>query len=305
MKPYNQNNVKQVTDINKQKDITKSNNINKSNQEKINQIINKENSNKNINNKMTQIKPNLISKHSSNPEKNRLNSNQKLKSKQPIISQKNNFSDKNNLSQKNFKRPDNLKPLSHKINQNPIKNNNNSSNKISHYSNNNSNLHINKDKTKINNNHNKIHNSEETKIDRIKKALENRRADYDGKHIYPEKIKNSYYYNNNIKPKYIRTKRDFFEGSDYDESDSFIDDSNYKKDDAHKEVMAVLNNFKAYQDMKKKTEFKGDIMVSNYDRIQEEEERTRRIGKKEDLEALIENREREDSQEESDEEDEY
>ena len=46
-------------------------------------------------------------------------------------------------------------------------------------------------------------------------------------------------------------------------------------------------------------------MVSNYDRIQEEEERTRRIGKKEDLEALIENREREDSQEESDEEDEY
>ena len=69
--------------------------------------------------------------------------------------------------------------------------------------------------------------------------------------------------------------------------------------------MAVLNNFKAYQDMKKKTEFKGDIMVSNYDRIQEEEERTRRIGKKEDLEALIENREREDSQEESDEEDEY
>jgi hypothetical protein len=57
--------------------------------------------------------------------------------------------------------------------------------------------------------------------------------------------------------------------------------------------------------MKKKTEFKGDIMVSNYDRIQEEEERTRRIGKKEDLEALIENREREDSQEESDEEDEY
>ena len=181
----------------------------------------------------------------------------------------------------NFKRPDNIKPLSHKINQIPHKNN-------------------------INSNPNKIsHHSEESKIDKIKKALENRRIG-NSKYISPDKINNNnnnYLYNNN-KPKHISSKRDFFENSDYDENDSFIDDTNYQ-DENYKEVMGVLNKFKSYQDKKKETEYKGDIIVSNYDRIQEEEERTRRIGKQEDLQALIENREREDSQEESDEEDEY
>ena len=282
IKLHNQNNI----NITKSKEITKNNNINnihKSNQEKMHKILDKPNPNKNLNNnnnKITQIKPNLINKHSSNPEKNKLNSNQKIKPKQPIISHKNNINDKNKLINNNFKRPDNIKPLSHKINQIPHKNN-------------------------INSNPNKIsHHSEESKIDKIKKALENRRIG-NSKYISPDKINNNnnYLYNYN-KPKHISSKRDFFENSDYDENDSFIDDTNYQ-DENYKEVMGVLNKFKSYQDKKKETEYKGDIIVSNYDRIQEEEERTRRIGKQEDLQALIENREREDSQEESDEEDEY
>ena len=53
-----------------------------------------------------------------------------------------------------------------------------------------------------------------------------------------------------------------------------------------------------------KNEVKGDIEVANYDTIQEEEDRTRRIGRQEDLQALIENRKREENEEEDEEEEE-
>ena len=57
--------------------------------------------------------------------------------------------------------------------------------------------------------------------------------------------------------------------------------------------------------MRKKNEVEGDIEVANYDIIQAEEARTRRIGMQEDQEALEEIRKRGYDEEDEEDEDEY
>ena len=186
-----------------------------------------------------------------------------------------------------FKKPENIKVQSQKFNTISQKNNNGTKNEHIHKHPNNN---INKNKIKINNkttNNNNLY-------------LESRRLSSDWKLLHPAKIRDNYNYN---RQKQISSKRYFFEGDAYDENDPFIDDTGYKDDNNHKEVMNVLYGFKNFQDMKKKNEVKGDIEVANYDTIQEEEERTRRIGKQEDFEALIENRRLEENEEDEDEDD--
>ena len=198
----------------------------------------------------------------------------------------------NNLNQNKMKKPENVKMHSQKINVIPQKHNNSTKNEhINKHTNDN----INKNKSKMNNNINNNHYSSDSKIDRIKNSFENR----DGKILHPENMRNNFDYN---KHKQISSKRHFFENDDYDEDDPFIDNTDYQNDN-NKELMHVLYKFKNFQDMRKKYEAKGDIEVANYDTIQEEEDRTRRIGRQEDLEALIENRRLEENEEDEDDDD--
>ena len=270
--------------------------MNKSNTEKSIKVINNSNPSK-INN----IKPN-INLHTSNPEKNKLlNSNQKIKQKESIISQKHNSNNKMNNSSQNqnkIKKPENIKIQSHKINNISQKNNTSTKNEHIHKH---PNDNINKNKIKTNNNINNNHYSNDSKKDKIKNPIESRKSVPNVKMMHQEKMRDNFSYN---KHRQMSSKRYFFEGDDYDEDDPFIDNTDYR-DDNHKEVMNVLKNFKNYQDMKKKNEVKGDIEVANYDTIQEEEDRTRRIGRQEDYEALIENRRLEEDEEEEEDEDDY
>ena len=55
---------------------------------------------------------------------------------------------------------------------------------------------------------------------------------------------------------------------------------------------------KKVKDIQKKNEYVGDVEVANYDTIQDEEEFTRRVGKKEDEEELKKIRAEEDEEEE-------
>ena len=47
-----------------------------------------------------------------------------------------------------------------------------------------------------------------------------------------------------------------------------------------------FKNMKKIREIQKKNEYAGDVEVANYDTIQEEEDYTRRVGKREDEEEL-------------------
>ena len=286
-KPNNHNNHNILIN-NKSNNLIK-NNISKSIiSEKPYKTMSSSNSNKNIQSKAKNSTSN-INLHITDSERNKFNINQKLKSKQPIISQNN--SGKINKSNENIiKRPENTKHQSHQIYKNSSQNKININKNIHNDSHN-----MVKNKNKVDN----IHNTGDSKIDRIKNSLESRRIGPEMKLTQQEKMR---YDDGNKKPTKKYLNRQFFEQNEYDDNDDFIDDSNYRK---NKEVMKVLKNFKTFQDMRKKNEVEGDIEVANYDIIQAEEARTRRIGMQEDQEALEEIRKRGYDEEDEEDEDEY
>jgi hypothetical protein len=128
--------------------------------------------------------------------------------------------------------------------------------------------------------------------------LEQRKIGSDGKRIHTN-IENK---NKNICLKKEK-KKDYPVYNDYSddyEKDSFIDDS---KECPNSEVEDFFSGIRKRKEIQKKNEYKGDIVVSNYDEIQKEEEFTRREGRREDLECKLYNKEHEDDEEDDDDED--
>ena len=127
--------------------------------------------------------------------------------------------------------------------------------------------------------------------DKMKKLLEERRIGSDGKRIH-----NNNENKNNIKEKKKNYKKDYDYSSDYD-MDSFIDDN---EESFNSEVQDFFINMDKKHKIQKKHEYKGDIIVSNYDQIQKEEKFSRLIARKEDEEAMKYNQEHEDDEEDDD-----
>jgi len=76
--------------------------------------------------------------------------------------------------------------------------------------------------------------------------------------------------------------------------DSFIDDN---EESFNQEVKDFLIDMDRNHKIQKRHEYKGDIIVSNYDPIQVEKKYFRLIGRKEDEEAIKYNQEHEDDDE--------
>lgn len=293
----NQNNNN--SNINKSKEIDKKSiNINKSHIEKPHKIINNINpNNKIIPSKMNIMKSNTkpnVNTNTPNSERNKLNnSNQKIKPKSQIPLQSHNIM-KNQINNKN-KISDNIKYKDHKINNNSSQKNNNINNKSIH-NNTKDKFNNNNNKSKLSNNNNNIKHSKDPKIERLKNSLENRRVGPDGKLIHPDKSRQNY----NYIPKKTPLRRYESEESDSD-LDGFVVKDN---EEVNKEYVDFMNKMINFKKSRIKNEIQGDVEEANYDTILAEEEYTKRIGRKEDLEALRQNREFEDDEEE-DEEDEY
>ena len=133
--------------------------------------------------------------------------------------------------------------------------------------------------------------------DKLKKLLEERRIGSDGKRIH-----NNMENKNNMKEKKKDYKKNYDNSSDYDDMDGFIDDG--EEESMNSEVKDFFIDMDKKHKIQKKHEYKGDIIESNYDYIQQEEKYSRFIGRKEDEEAAKYNKEHEDEDEDDDDEDE-
>ena len=107
-------------------------------------------------------------------------------------------------------------------------------------------------------------------------------------------------YNRTIPNKKV-INRDYFNESDYDDEDGFIDDTGCTKMD--KGVLDFVMGVENYKKKRKANEIEGDIMETNYEMIQAEEAHTRRIARKEDAEELQKLRELNEEEEDEDEDD--
>ena len=135
--------------------------------------------------------------------------------------------------------------------------------------------------------------------DKLKKLLEKRRIGSDGKRIHNNK-ENENNINEKKKKKKKDYKNDYEISSDYDDMDSFIDDDD-SQPYFHPEVKDFFTDIDKINKIQKKHEYKGDIIESNYARIQEEEKYSRLIGRKEDEEAAKYNKEIGEDEEDDDE----
>ena len=176
-------------------------------------------------------------------------------------------------------------PIQTKKSDSKHKNQNNSNNKPnnkhincnnhSQYSNNDSN---NKLKGKIKNNN--ISEYKAPNKDKLKNSLESGRVGPDGKHLYHQNYNKFNNYNTFKNPKTNLYNRDYFIESEYDDKDGFIDDSGCNKID--KRVADFISGIEKMKKIKKKNEYKGEIIESNYDRIQAEEAYTKKVAYEED-----------------------
>ena len=189
-----------------------------------------------------------------------------------------------------------------------IKNNKNEHNSIrlSNHS-----TQISKDNSNYNNKINK--NIPETSTEKLKRLLELRKVGPDGKRIHKEininnidnNKNNKTSLNNNqiIKKNKIKDKKYNFDYDDDSYSNSFIDDGEIEQD--ADQVKHFFRKVKKIKEEQKKNEAKCEVEVANYDTIQEEEDYTRRIGKKEDEEELKKIREMKNESDYDDEDDDY
>ena len=219
-------------------------------------------------------KPN-VNINTPNSERNKLNnSNQKIKPKPQIPLQSHNIIN-NQINNKN-KISDNIKYKDHKINNNSSQKNNINNKSI--HNNTKDKFNNNNNKSKLSNNNNNIKHSNDPKIERLKNSLESRRVGPDGRLIHPDKSRQNY----NYIPKKTPLRRYESEESDSD-LDGFVVKDN---EEVNKEYVDFMNKMINFKKSRIKNEIQGDVEEANYDTILAEEEYTKRIGRKEDLEAL-------------------
>ena len=89
-------------------------------------------------------------------------------------------------------------------------------------------------------------------------------------------------------------------------NDSFIDNEELEEHESQQEeVLDFFKSMKTKKELQKKHEPKGDIEVADLETIEREEENTRRIGKREDYEAMLYNKEHGDDEDDEDDEEDY
>ena len=113
------------------------------------------------------------------------------------------------------------------------------------------------------------------------------------KHInhYIDNKKQIIHKNRENNDKNYKNKKEMYNDDEY-EINSFIDDNDvdFQDNEDYHELLKFHKEMKHGADIRKKKESKGDIPEADYQTIQDEEEITRRIGRKVDAEELERNR---------------